>query len=558
MKYVINSIVKTKAKYLIILDISLMIIYIIINAKILVWISSAIHLLSIKYVNLVLVACLVQIVISTIRGFTGFYRHISFTYLNEIFVDKILDSDIALFNKFSPGAVQNAEGKAWHLSTVVSLVINISSNILSVIVNIIAIWLIQPKVIIPIIIIFAVCVVLIVIMNNKWNDIDKESEQLKEKRNEEMDEIINGFTEVRSFSGTIEFHRNNIKTLNKAIKNYTLARQKINGGMDFVISLVDTLAMMFVLTYIVTMSLAGNINMPSATSVTLLMYIWRIIDPLLGVVFTFSEVSEYKASIPKFSQIMEYQNEIIDGSIELESFNSGIEINNVSFSYDGSDNVLNNVSIDIPKGSKIGICGVSGGGKSTLLRLLTRFYDVDTGSIKIDGIDIRNLKYASLRKYIGIVHQNTYIFDGTIRDNIAYALAPNVPSDEVIIEACKKASIEGFVVSLPEGLNTKVGPRGLKLSGGQKQRIGLARIFLMNPEIVVLDEATSALDNETESLVQDALCGLKDKTIITIAHRLSTIRDSDCIYVIDNHTVAEHGNHQQLIEANGIYANMQK
>lgn len=558
MKYVINSIVKTKAKYLIILDVSLMIIYIIINAKILVWISSAIRLLSISYVNLVLIACLVQIAISTIRGFTGFYRHISFTYLNEIFVDKILDSDIALFNKFSPGAVQNAEGKAWHLSTVVSLVINISSNILSVIVNIIAIWLIQPKVIIPIIIIFAVCAVLIVIMNNKWNDIDRESEQLKEKRNEEMDEIINGFTEVRSFSGTIEFHRNNIKTLNKAIKNYTLARQKINGGMDFVISLVDTLAMMFVLTYIVTMSLAGNINMPSATSITLIMYIWRIIDPLLGVVFTFSEVSEYKASIPKFSQIMEYQNEIIDGNIELESFNSGIEINNVSFSYDGSDNVLNNVSIDIPKGSKIGICGVSGGGKSTLLRLLTRFYDVDAGSIKIDGIDIRNLKYASLRKYIGIVHQNTYIFDGTIRDNIAYALAPNVPSDEVIIEACKKASIEGFVVSLPEGLNTKVGPRGLKLSGGQKQRIGLARIFLMNPEIVVLDEATSALDNETESFVQDALCSLKDKTIITIAHRLSTIRDSDCIYVIDNHTVAECGNHQQLIEANGIYANMQK
>lgn len=558
MKYVINSIVKTKAKYLIILDISLMIIYVILNAKILVWISSAIHLLSIKYVNLVLIACLVQIAISTIRGFTGFYRHISFTYLNEIFVDKILDSDIALFNKFSPGAVQNAEGKAWHLSTIVSLVINISSNIISVIVNIIAIWLIQPKVIIPIIIIFGMCAVLISIMNNKWNDIDKESEQLKEKRNEEMDEIINGFTEVRSFSGTIEFHRNSIKTLNKAIKNYTLARQKINGGMDFVISLVDTLAMMFVLTYIVTMSLAGNVNIPSATSITLIMYIWRIIDPLLGVVFSFSEVSEYKASIPKFSQIMEYENKIIDGNIELESFNSGIEISNASFSYDGSDNVLNNVTINIPKGSKIGICGVSGGGKSTLLRLLTRFYDVDTGSIKIDGIDIRNLKCASLRKYIGIVHQNTYIFDGTIRDNIAYALAPNVPSDEVIIEACKKASIDGFIVSLPEGLNTKVGPRGLKLSGGQKQRIGLARIFLMNPEIVVLDEATSALDNETESLVQDALCALKDKTIITIAHRLSTIRDSDCIYVIDNHTVAECGNHNQLIEANGIYANMQR
>ena len=157
---------------------------------------------------------------------------------------------------------------------------------------------------------------------------------------------------------------------------------------------------------------------------------------------------------------------------------------------------------------------------------------------------------------MGIVHQSPYIFDGTLRANIAYG-RPSA-TDAEIIDACKKASIYDFIVSLPEGLDTKVGPRGLKLSGGQKQRISIARVFLTNPEIIILDEATAALDNETEQLVQDAVRAFKGKTIITVAHRLSTIRDCDCIYVVHNHKIAEAGTHDELLHAGGIYASMQK
>lgn len=558
MKYIIDSFVKTKAKYLIVLDVILLVAYLILQAEILSLVSNAINLASMHYVNLTLLACFIQVTISSVRGLTGFYRHISFTYLNELFVDKILDSDVAMFNKFSPGVIEHAGQKIWTLSTLVQVVLGMCNNVVSVVINIVAIYLIEPKVILPIIIIFTICAVLVFFINNKWEKIDKEIENDREKRNAELDEITNGFIEVRSFSGTTESHRKTIRRYNRNIMKFIFHRQQTNGGMNFIISLLDTLAMMVVLLYIVSSTLAGNNNLPPATSITLIVYLWRIADPLLGVVFSISEVSEYRAALPKFVQIMSYENKMTDGSIELESFNTDISINNISFSYDGSDNVLNNVNMHIVKGTKVGICGVSGGGKSTLLRLLTRFYDVDSGSIKIDGIDIKNLTYNSLRKYIGIVHQNTYIFNGTIRENIAYALRPAVPSDEVIMEACKKASIDNFIISLPEGLNTKVGPRGLKLSGGQKQRIGLARVFLMNPEIVVLDEATSALDNETETVVQDALSKLEGKTIITIAHRLSTIMDSDCIYVMDNHTVAEFGTHEELMAFDGIYSKMQK
>ena len=183
---------------------------------------------------------------------------------------------------------------------------------------------------------------------------------------------------------------------------------------------------------------------------------------------------------------------------------------------------------------------------------------MDSGGIYIDGVDIANLKINTLRSHMGIVHQSPYIFDGTLRENIAYGMRPKKVSDLLIQNACEKASVWDFIKNLPEGLDTKVGPRGMKLSGGQKQRISLARIFLTNPDIIILDEATSALDNDTEAAVQDAINLFKDKTIITVAHRLSTIRDCDAIYVIDNHHIVEAGTHDELMQMNGLYASMQK
>ena len=226
----------------------------------------------------------------------------------------------------------------------------------------------------------------------------------------------------------------------------------------------------------------------------------------------------------------------------------------MSFAYEKSDMVLNKINLTIHKGESIGVCGESGGGKSTLLKLLEKFYAPIAGTITVDGIDIQELTSASLRDKMGVVSQDTYIFDTTIYENIRHG-SPNATEYEVI-DACKKASLYDFILSLPDGFQTQVGPKGLKLSGGQRQRISLARIFLRNPEIILLDEATSALDNESEKIVQQSLRAFSGKTIITIAHRLTTIENCDKIVVIDNHRIAESGTHSELLEQGGVYARL--
>lgn len=230
-----------------------------------------------------------------------------------------------------------------------------------------------------------------------------------------------------------------------------------------------------------------------------------------------------------------------------------IDYQNVSFSYDDSSNVLQNIQIHIEAGKTIALVGPSGGGKTTLCSLLPRFYDVTEGSVSVDGKDVRSLTLKSLRSAIGIVQQDVYMFGGTIRENIAYG-KPDATMEE-IIEAAKNANIHDFIVSLPDGYDTDVGERGTRLSGGQKQRLSIARVFLKNPKILILDEATSALDNESEQHIQQSLERLaKNRTTIVIAHRLSTIRNADEILVLDDDGIQERGDHKTLLAKNGIYA----
>jgi ATP-binding cassette subfamily B protein len=230
-----------------------------------------------------------------------------------------------------------------------------------------------------------------------------------------------------------------------------------------------------------------------------------------------------------------------------------ITLDDVSFSYEKEDKVLHHVSMHIPSGKSIALVGPSGGGKTTITSLIPRFYDVTGGSIRIGGQDIRDMKLESLRSNIGIVQQEVYLFDGTIRENIAFG-KPDATEAE-IREAAKRANLEEFIDSLPEGYDTIVGERGTRLSGGQKQRVSIARIFLKNPPILILDEATSALDNESEQFIQDSLEKLSTgRTTITIAHRLSTIRNADSIYVIEDGKISEQGNHGELLTAGGTYA----
>lgn len=256
----------------------------------------------------------------------------------------------------------------------------------------------------------------------------------------------------------------------------------------------------------------------------------------------------------RFYNIISLESEIKDAEkpADISKLEGDIHFKNVTFKYEDDKIVLNNLDLDISAGKHIALVGPSGVGKSTIISLIPRFYDVSEGQIKIGDHDIRDIKLELLRKSIGIVQQDVFMFHGTIKENILYG-NPDA-DDAAVIEAAKQAYIHDFIMSLPERYETMVGERGVKLSGGQKQRVSIARVFLKNPPIVILDEATSSLDNESELFVQQALDHLaKGKTTVTVAHRLSTIMNADEILVLEGNAIVERGRHKELLEANGIY-----
>ena len=258
-------------------------------------------------------------------------------------------------------------------------------------------------------------------------------------------------------------------------------------------------------------------------------------------------------SIVKIFDVIDENTDVADKENAIDHDIDGyISFENVSFGYDKTSYVLKNISLDIKPGEMIGIVGKSGVGKSTLINLVMRMYDVSEGTIKIDGIDIRDISQQSLRSQIGVVLQETFLFSGTIYDNICYA-KPSATRDEVIT-AAKAAGAHSFIMKLPNAYNTKVGERGHTLSGGERQRIAIARALLHNPKILILDEATASLDTETEKQIQDALQKLiADRTTLAIAHRLSTLRNATRLIVLDKGELAEVGTHDELIKKQGIY-----
>ncbi|KGK88680.1 thiamine ABC transporter permease [Desulfosporosinus sp. HMP52] len=285
------------------------------------------------------------------------------------------------------------------------------------------------------------------------------------------------------------------------------------------------------------------------------LYINLFINPIDVLINYTESFQKGYAGFKRFIEVMETLPDISDSDTAepLTDVKGDIIYKNVSFRYNDDSNVLDNVSLGIKAGKTIALVGPSGGGKTTLCSLLPRFYDVTAGSITIDGKDIRDVTLDSLRNAIGIVQQDVYMFDGSIKDNIAYGKAGATEME--IIEAAQNANIHEFILSLEQGYDSYVGERGVRLSGGQKQRLSIARVFLKNPPILILDEATSALDNESERYIQNSLEKLsKNRTTIVIAHRLSTIKNSDEIVVVTDEGIQERGSHKQLIEKAGIYA----
>lgn len=262
------------------------------------------------------------------------------------------------------------------------------------------------------------------------------------------------------------------------------------------------------------------------------------------------------AGFERFLEVLDAEPELdLDGSHKVERFNGHIQIKNVSYGYETTPGVLKNISLDIPKGSTFALVGPSGGGKTTICHLIPRFYGIESGNIYIDGTDIRNITMESLRRNIGIVQQDVYLFNASMRDNILYG-RPDATEDEVI-EAAKRANIHDYIISLKDGYDTIIGERGVRLSGGQKQRLCIARVFLKNPPILILDEATSALDNTTEILIQNALDELcNGRTTIVVAHRLSTVKNADEIAVIAGGKITEQGTHDELMNLGGTYKDL--
>lgn len=290
--------------------------------------------------------------------------------------------------------------------------------------------------------------------------------------------------------------------------------------------------------------------------VAYLLYVNNLVEPVKKLINFTETFQEGLTGFERFMDILEIEPDIQDkkDAKPLEHVKGRVEFDQVSFRYkENLDWVLKDISLDVKPGEYLALVGSSGAGKTTLCSLIPRFYEATSGEIRIDGTPIQDVTLQSLRKNIGIVQQDVYLFAGTVMDNIRYG-KPDA-SDEEIILAAKRANAHDFIMELPEGYNTDIGQRGVKLSGGQKQRLSIARVFLKNPPILIFDEATSALDNESEKIVQDSLESLaKNRTTFVIAHRLSTIRKAERIVVLSEEGIVETGTHQQLLEKGGTYA----
>lgn len=405
-------------------------------------------------------------------------------------------------------------------------------------------------------ILIAVTLVLIVFgiaQNRKMRAVFLDNRKKIAGVNARVQDSLAGIRVVKSFGNEAlereKFCDSNLKFLDSKVSSYRIMGSYRAGTSFFE-------GLLFITVLISGGLFIANGSLRLGDLAVYALYINIIINPVDVLIEFTEQFQKGYSGFRRFLEVVETEPEIVDrpGAQELDEVRGEIDYRDVSFRYEAGSEVLDHISIHIDAGKTVALVGPSGGGKTTLCSLLPRFYDVASGSVAIDGKDVRGIRLNSLRNAIGIVQQDVYMFAGSIRDNIAYG-KPDATEEE-ITEAAKRANIHDFIIGLDDGYDTYVGERGTRLSGGQKQRIAIARVFLKNPKILILDEATSALDNESERHIQVSLEELaKNRTTIVIAHRLSTIRNADEIIVIGDEGILERGTHQSLLERNGVYAN---
>lgn len=374
--------------------------------------------------------------------------------------------------------------------------------------------------------------------------------------NSKLQETLSGIRVIKAFA----MEKEEIKDFKKKsmeLKRVALKSARYTSKSSAISEAINYIMVAMLLMFGGFRVLRGN-HFTTGDFITIVGAISSMYTPVKRAISRYNEISMNIPSIGRIFEILDVVPEIADAPecVKFEEFRSDVTFENVDFRYkDNDEKILKNINLVAKKGETVALVGNSGGGKSTLVNLIPRFFDVDAGEISIDGINVKDYKIKSLRKKIGIVPQETFLFGGTVLENIRYG--NQQASVEEVIEAAKKANAHEFIEKLEQGYETEIGERGVKLSGGQKQRISIARAILENPQILILDEATSALDNESEQLVQDALEKLmKGKTTFVIAHRLSTIINSDKIVVIQQGEIKEVGSHEELLDKDGIYKSL--
>ena len=381
----------------------------------------------------------------------------------------------------------------------------------------------------------------------------KHRQEALDSLNSKLQETLSGIRIIRAFA-TEDYEINNFKKKNANLKKIAVRSARYNAKANSIMEAMNYIIIALLLMFSGYRVLRAKSFTPG-DFITIVGAISSMYTPARRAMTRFNSISVNMSSITRVSEILEEMPSIVnrENCIKFENFVSDITFENVDFKYrDSTEKILKNINLNVKKGETVAFVGNSGGGKSTLVNLIPRFFDVSSGSLRIDGIDIRDYEIKSLRKAIGIVPQETFLFSGTILSNIKYSRRD--ATFEEIVGAAKQANAHEFIENLSDGYNTEIGERGVKLSGGQKQRIAIARAILENPQILILDEATSALDNESEKLVQDALEKLMEgKTTFVIAHRLTTIENSNKIVVIQKGEIKEVGNHNELLNKNGIY-----
>ena len=430
---------------------------------------------------------------------------------------------------------------------------NLFISLVKIIGSFVFLFLINQKLALPLLLLVILMILFSIRQNKKMQQTFLENRIRIGDINASLQDTLSGIRVVQSFANEDtelhKFNHSNEAFLESKKDNYRCMGTFMSSNLFFQ-------GMMYLTTLIYGGYLIAMGQMQAADLAMYALYIGIFISPIQILVELVEMLQKGLSGFRRYLEVVETEPEIQDkeGAIDLENVKGDVCYDNVSFHYsDDNKTVLSQVSIHIPAGKSVALVGPSGGGKTTICSLLPRFYDVTAGKVTIDGKDVRDLTLKSLRNQIGMVQQDVYLFDGTIRENIAYG-KPDA-TDEEIKEAARRANMDDFIMQLPKQYDTYVGEKGTRLSGGQKQRISIARVFLKNPPILILDEATSALDNESERYIQKSLEELaKNRTTITIAHRLSTIKRSDEIIVITEDGIAERGTHETLLSKNGIYA----